>query len=278
MQQQLVSKQARGRGRFREAVGKRRTSNAKADPLLLARLLGCLDGDVDLLVALVEVLNHLFALLLDLGDLDLLLHDEGVHVLEQLGQLDHLLLDLLELLVAVLDGAEHDARLAPPVALHESLLEDLAAAVGGVLDGVAHLALVGVGPDVPVLALELFARLLAEARLDLLVAVDGRLEAAVDAVDLGGVAGARRLGARLDLAHPVRECAVHGHGLGRQLVQLALRLRAGRVRLVERPLLQHAQLVEVLLDPAHALVYAPALVQHEVGVVVLLGEGARVLG
>lgn len=242
------------------------TTDAQANPLLPAGTPRRLDGAAELDVALVQVLDHLLALLLDNGDLLLLLHDQGVHVLEQLGELDHLLLDLLDGGVAVLDGAEDGPRLPAAVALHQGLLEDLGA-LGGVLDGGLDLLLGGVGPHDAVLAGHLVLRLLAEGRLDLLVALDGLLEPAVDAADLGRVLGLPALRVGLDRAHAVRQGAVQAHSLGREGVELPRRRGARRrVGVVERAVLQHPQLVQVALDLVDALVDVPALVQDRVGV------------
>ena len=252
------------------------TSDAQADPLVLAGPLGGYDGGADLLVALIEVLDDLLALLLDLRDLHLLLDDERVHVLEELGQLDHLLLDALQGGLAVLHGAEDGAGLALAAALHHGLLEDLAAAADrGVLDGLAHLRLGRLRPHDAVLPRHLVLRLLTEGRLDLLELLDGLLEAAVDAAHLARVAGLLGVALRLDRAHPVRQAAVHAHRLGRERVDLAARRRAAALGLVERPVLQHLQLPQVALDAVDALVDAPALVEDGVGVA--RAEGARVL-
>ncbi|GKT41627.1 uncharacterized protein ColSpa_01808 [Colletotrichum spaethianum] len=227
-------------------------------------------------VSMGTVLDDLLALLLDLGDGGLLLDDEHVHVLEQLGELDHLLLNLLQGGLAVLDGVEDGVGLGLAAALHDGLLEDLGAGAG-VLDGLADLALVGVGADDPVLAGHLVLGALAEGGLDLLVLLDGALETAIDAADLRRVPGRLAVGAGLDCADAIGERAVHGHGLGGEGVELAGGRRARRrVGVGEGALLQHAQLVQVGLDLVDALVDGAALVEDGVGV--RLAEAARVLG
>jgi hypothetical protein len=169
-----------------DATGER-TTDGEAPPLLLARGAGRVDSDLNLLIALDQVLSNLLALLLNLSDGSLLLDDNGVHVLEHLRELDHLALDPLNLRVAVLDGVEGGAGLALATALHEGLAEDGAAV--GVGHGLADFVLAGLGPHDAVLAGHLVLRLLAELRLDLLVLLDDRLEAAVDAADLCRVLG-----------------------------------------------------------------------------------------
>lgn len=243
----------------------RLTADAEADPLLLARLAGRDNGNANLLVALVEILHHLLRLLFDLGHGHVLLHDERVHVLEELGELDHLALDLLQSSMAVLDGREGGAGLAAAVRLHESLGEDLAS--GDVLDGGADLLLGRLGPDDAVLPGHLVLHAPAELGLELLILLDGRLETAVDAAHLGAVLREAAVRIRLHLAHAFREAAVHGHRLGRQRIQLPVRRRScRRVGVVQRPLLQHPQLFEVLLDGVDAPVNLPTLVQDRVRV------------
>lgn len=205
----------------------------------------------------------------------LLLHDERVHVLEQLRQLHHLLLNLDQHGVAVLHRRQGRARAALPVALHQGLAKDLAAV--GVVDGGAHLGVGGVGAHDAVLALHLALDALAELRLGLLVLLDGGLEAAVDAADLGVVLGRARVGARLDEADALREGAVLRHGVGRERVELAaVGARGGAVSVVEDALLEHAELLEAAVDGVDAAVKVPALVEDAVGVAA--GHGAGVLG
>lgn len=120
------------------AVSRRTTGNArteltrdtKADPLLLACSTRSVDGHADLLVTLVQVINHLLALLLNLSDSRLLLHDQRVHILEQLGELYHLLLNLDQRIVAILHRAQRGTSTALAIAVHERLLENLAVRAG----------------------------------------------------------------------------------------------------------------------------------------------------
>lgn len=58
------------------------TADAQADPLLLSCLPGRVDSNAHLLVALVEVVDNFFTLLLNLGNSGVLLFDELVDLLE----------------------------------------------------------------------------------------------------------------------------------------------------------------------------------------------------
>lgn len=158
------------------------TTDTQADPLLLASLASCVDGDANLLVTLIEVLDDLLSLLLNLSDGNLLLNDQCVHILEELGELNHLLLNLDKGSVTILDSAESGAGAALAVTLHKGLLEDLA--TGSVLDGSLNLSFAGIGANDTVLASHLVLGTLSELRLNLLVLLDGRLETAVDTGDV----------------------------------------------------------------------------------------------
>lgn len=251
------------------------TTDTQANPLLLASLAGRVDGDANLLVTLIEVLDDLLGLLLNLGDGNLLLDDQGVHILEQLGELNHLLLNLDEGGVTILDSAESGAGSALTVALHEGLLEDLA--TSGVLDGGLNLGLGGVGANDAVLAGHLVLGALSELRLDLLVLLDGRLEAAVDTGDVGVVLCRLGLGVGLDDADAFCEAAVEAHGVGREGIELLVGgARCRAVGVIECSLLDVTELLEVLLDSVDAAVNVAALVQDGVGVA--MAEGAGVVG
>jgi hypothetical protein len=170
--------------------------------------------------------------------------------------------------VAVLDSAESSARAALAIALHERLLEDLTT-TGGVLDGSANLLLRSIGAHNTVLTGHLVLGALAELRLDLLVLLDGGLEATVDPTDLGAVPWARCIRAGLDLANTVGEGTVESHGLGGEGVELAVGLARGRaVGIVEGTLLDHAELLQVLFDGVDTTVDVAALVQDGIGVAV----------
>lgn len=250
--------------------------DTQAPPLLLAGLARGFDGDTNLLVALVQVLDDLLALLLNLCDGGLLLDDEHIHVLEQLCELHHLLLDLLQSGLAVLDGIEDAVSLGLAAGLHDGLLEDLGTGTG-VLNSGADLLLVGVGAHNAVLASHLILCAFAELGLDLLVLLNGTFQAAVDAADLRRVLGRLALGGGLDLANTVGERAVHGHGLGGEGIELTGgRGRGGGIGIGDGSVLQHAQLVQVGLDLVNSLVDGSAFVEDRFGVG-RLAEAAGVL-
>lgn len=241
------------------------TNDTEADPLLLASLPGSVDSDADLLVTLVQVVNHLLALLLNLRNGSFLLDDQGVHILEQLRELVHLLLDLEQSLVTVLNGTEGSTSAALAVTLHHGLLEHLA--IARVLDSSTHFVLGGVRADNAVLTGHLVLRTLAELRLDLLVRGDGGLEIAVDAPNVRAVLGGAGVRVGLDLANTLGQGTVGCHGLGRERVELAIgRAGLGAVGIVEGTLLQHAKLFKVALYALNAAINITALVQDSVGV------------
>lgn len=82
------------------------TEDAQANPLLLPRGPCLVDSLVELLVAIADVRDGFLPPLVDLLDRGFLFHDGGFHILEQLCQLDHLSLNLLDGLMSTLDGAQ----------------------------------------------------------------------------------------------------------------------------------------------------------------------------
>lgn len=187
------------------------TTDTQADPLLLACLAGSVDGHTNLLVTLVEILNDFLALLFNLGDGSFLLNDEGVHILEQLSQLNHLLLDLDESLVTVLNSAQGSTGTTLAIALHHGLAKDLTSS--SVLDSSLNLLLRGIWAHNAVLAGHLILCAFSELRLDLLVLGDGSLETAVNAGDVRVVLWRFRLRVRLDGADSLGELTVERHGI-----------------------------------------------------------------
>lgn len=95
------------------------TADEQAPPLLPVAGARLLDGAANLLVALHHVVVHLLALLLNVLHQRLLLHDDVVEVLEQLRELHHLALDLLDGLVALLDIPEARLGLAAAVRVQQ---------------------------------------------------------------------------------------------------------------------------------------------------------------
>lgn len=89
-------------------------------PPLLAVAATCADNcSANLLVAFCDVLADCFTLHLDVGNEWLLLLHDLIEVLEELGELDHLALDVLNGFVALLDIAEGRAGLAAAVGAEE---------------------------------------------------------------------------------------------------------------------------------------------------------------
>jgi hypothetical protein len=76
------------------------TDYAQADPLLPASSPCLLDGSVELSVSFPYIFGNFFAFLFDLGDSRFLLDNQGLEVLEELGQLHHLLFDFLDILMS----------------------------------------------------------------------------------------------------------------------------------------------------------------------------------
>jgi hypothetical protein len=95
------------------------TADEQAPPLLAVSAPGFLDGATNLRVRLDDVGVDLLTLLLDVLNEWLLLHDNLVEVLEQLCQFDHLSLDLLDGLVALLDVPQARLGLAATVGVNE---------------------------------------------------------------------------------------------------------------------------------------------------------------
>lgn len=96
-----------------------RTADEEAPPLLSVTGTGGLDGRSDLLVGLAHILRDLLALLINVDHGCFLLCDENIHVLVQLGELDHLSLDLRNRLVAIRDLAKNRLRLSATITLQE---------------------------------------------------------------------------------------------------------------------------------------------------------------
>jgi hypothetical protein len=186
-------------------------TDTKADPLLFARSPGTYDRTVDLHIALLQVLVRVHGLCLDILHHRLLLHDNSVQILEQLLQLEHGLLDLLDGGMALTDVGECTLSLTATIRVHESLLEDLG--IRAFARSFLNLLLGRIGPDNEELSALLLLHVLSELALHLLVRVDGLANATVQGVDLGLVPGVLRLVARLDTLHTVGKSAVAAHDI-----------------------------------------------------------------
>ena len=83
----------------------RLTTNPEANPLL-PPCRSCFDhGSIEMLVSLIEIDHRVLRLIFNVFYSRLLRNDSRFHVLEELGQLDHLPLNLLNGLVPALNRA-----------------------------------------------------------------------------------------------------------------------------------------------------------------------------
>jgi hypothetical protein len=186
-------------------------ADTKADPLLFACGACTHDRTVNLHVALLQVLVCIHGLCLDVLHHRLLLHDDSVQILEQLLQLEHSLLDLLNGGVTLADVRERTLSLTATIRVHERLLEDLG--IRAFACSFLDLLLCRIGPDNEELSALLFLNILPELALNLLVRVDGLANAAVQGVDLGLVPRVLGVVARLDALHAVGKSAVAAHDI-----------------------------------------------------------------
>lgn len=188
----------------------------------------------------------------------LLLDNDRVEVDNHVGELGHLLLNFQKLLVTVLHFIQDSPGLTLAIALHHGLLEDLLSTSRHVFHRGADLAIVGIGAHNAVLTFHLTLHLLAVGGLELLVLLNPLFQLAIKAVDLAPVA--LSLLVALQFLESLDEPPVVGHGLGGKLVQLAR--GAGRgISLIEGTVLQHPQLVQVLVNGVHAVANVSDLVE-----------------
>ena len=83
----------------------RLTTDPEADPLLSPRRSGFDNGSTKVLISLVQIDHCVLRLLFSVLYSRLLLNDRGFHILEELGKLDHLPLNLLDGLMSALNSA-----------------------------------------------------------------------------------------------------------------------------------------------------------------------------
>lgn len=221
-----------------------RTDNAAADPLLLARAPDSFDGRIQLRICLLKVFLCLFDMLVDLLNHGRLLDNDSVEIDNQIGQLVHLLLNLEQLLVSVLNLVQDSAGLTLAVALHHGLLEDLAATDGHVFDSSADLVRFGIWAHDEVLAFHLLLHFLAVRGLEFLVLLNLLFQLAVETVDLALVALCLRIA--LEFAESLHKSSVARHGRGGELVELARSVVC--LGLIECTILKHPELIELLVD------------------------------
>jgi len=197
-------------------------ANTKADPLLFACSSRTHNRTVDLHIALLQVFVCVHGFSLDILYHGLLLHHDRVQVLEQLLQLKHGLLDLLDGGVALTDVRERTLSLAATIGVHERLLEDLS--IRAFACSFLNLLFSRIGPDNEELPALLFLHIFPELALNLLVRVDGLANATIQGVNLRLVPWILRLGARLDTLHTVGKSAVAAHDICAEGVDLFARV------------------------------------------------------
>lgn len=99
--------------------GIKHTDYAEADPLLPPSGPCFLDCSVELCVAFPDIFSDLLSLLFNLSDSWFLLDNQGLQVLEELGEFHHLLLDFLDILMSSSDILRGLLCFASSVALDE---------------------------------------------------------------------------------------------------------------------------------------------------------------
>ena len=91
------------------------TANTEAVPLLSSGGSGLAGCNIEVLVRLNHIRLRFFGLLFDVHDHGLLLHDDLVEILEELGQFHHGTLNLLDGIVALTDVGKSALSLASAV-------------------------------------------------------------------------------------------------------------------------------------------------------------------
>ena len=139
-------------------------ADSKADPLLFARSPGASNATVELHVSLLQVFVCVHSPLFDILHHGLLLDDNRIQVLEELLELKHGLLNLLDGGVTLTDVRERTLSLAATIGVHERLLKNLGIrAIGSRL---LNLLLSGIWPDDEELSALLLLHILPELGLD----------------------------------------------------------------------------------------------------------------
>ena len=95
------------------------TADKQAPPLLPVAASSLFDAGIQLGVCLIDVDHDLFALLIDLLDLFLLLHNILVYLCKELSELLHLSFNFLDSFMSALYGSECRLCLAASVALEQ---------------------------------------------------------------------------------------------------------------------------------------------------------------
>ena len=236
------------------------TRNTQADPFLLPRGPSAVNGLTNMNVAGFEMCVCFLSLLLNVLDQRFLLHDNGIEVLEELLQLNHCALDLLDRVVALLDVAQRALRLSPAVGVEEGLLEDLS--VAAIHRGFPDLRLRRFRVDDQVLPTLLLLHLLPELTLLRLVRIDRLPYPPIQRVDLRLVARLAGIRLRLDALHAIRESAVARHDIRAHAVDLLVaRAVAGN-----EAALDALQVLQARLEVVDRTADGAALVEDGIGV------------
>lgn len=244
---------------------RRHTAYAQAPPLPLASISRALNRNANLLSSLVHVLNNFLALHLNVRDSRFLLHNQCLHILEQLSELNHLLLNLLDSLVSVLHSVKSRSALASSIALEQSLREDLL--VRGILHSLANFSFRSIWSNNAVLASHLLLQPLSERGVHGLVFLDCSLKLTVNFAKLRCILGRSGLALLLDRFDSASEVAVHGHRLGGNGIELSVGLAVGGgIGVIERALLKLGKVSEVLFDRVDAFVDFTQLVENCIGI------------
>lgn len=142
-------------------------ADSEADPLLFACGPCAHNRSVDLHISLLQVLVGVHGLLLDVLHHRLLLHNDGIQILEELLKLKHSPLNLLNGSVTLADVGQSTLSLAATVGVHERLLENLGIRTIG--SRLLDLLLSRIRPNDEELSALLLLHILPELALDLLV-------------------------------------------------------------------------------------------------------------
>lgn len=187
------------------------------------------------MVCFADVLCHLFALLLYLCDSGLLLNHQRLKILKELGNLNQLLLDLLNGLMSIVDHVQGVLRLASTITLEKLILTsapdyptvDLGTYSlteylirGTILNNSLHFLFGGVRVDHPKISRYLRLKLPPKISLDRLKLLNGSLQPAVHSTHLRSILRTSRVWLSLDVLEACGKVPVQDHGIVTELVKL----------------------------------------------------------
>lgn len=186
--------------------------------------------------------------------------------MEELGELDHLPFDLLDIFVALRNVSCDGLCLATAIALNQSRAEDLL--IVWILHSFTHFSIRGVGANDSVLSRHLLLRCLSELPLDLLVLVDGSFQSSINLSDLRRITWVTRLWLLLDILDTADETSVLGHDVFAGSVDFDAQGRLSRGVCVSKVTrLETLQTLQVCLDLVNGLVDSSAFIEDSVGVI-----------